>query len=123
MIKYKYMKINIKKIILTALSLFIGINFSLAQTQSIINTPATQTFPPYSQPVYTPQTQTSTQNNVYIPNTYVDPTVSVQAFPTFDSDAPCLDAKYDLKIGSRDYSIFGNVAKLQLFLYSNGIMY
>lgn len=110
------MKLNINKITLIVFFFFMGINFSLAQVQNTINTQ-------YTQPVYTAQSQPFTQNNMYIPNTYSTPIQNTQTFPTFDSDVPCIDAKYDLRIGSRDYSLFGNVAKLQLFLYSNGIMY
>lgn len=45
-----------------------------------------------------------------------------QPFPALADDAPCVDLNYDLKIGSRDYSVYGSVTKLQMFLYSNEYM-
>ncbi len=48
---------------------------------------------------------------------------SIDSFAPIQMDIPCIDAKYDLKLGSRDYALFGNVMKLQLFLYQNEMMY
>ena len=38
-------------------------------------------------------------------------------------DIGCIEIPYDLRVGSRDYALFGNVMKLQLFLYQNEMMY
>ncbi|MFO0743978.1 MAG: InlB B-repeat-containing protein [Candidatus Paceibacterota bacterium] len=43
-------------------------------------------------------------------------------FSPIMNDAPCVDLQYDLRPGSRDYYIYGNVMKLQMFLYQNEMM-
>jgi len=43
-------------------------------------------------------------------------------FLPINMEVPCIEAQYDLHIGSRDYSLFGNVMKLQLFFYQNEMM-
>ena len=48
---------------------------------------------------------------------------SIEIFAPIQMDIPCVEAQYDLHIGSRDYALFGDVMKLQLFLYQNEIMY
>lgn len=47
----------------------------------------------------------------------------ISGFAPIQMDTPCIEAIYDLKIGSRDSALFGDVMKLQLFLYQNEIMY
>ncbi len=47
----------------------------------------------------------------------------INKFAPIQMDIPCIEAQYDLRIGARDYSLFGDVMKLQLFLYQNEIMY
>ena len=46
-----------------------------------------------------------------------------QKFLPIPESVSCIDAEYDLKLGSRDYVLYGNVLKLQHFLFENGIMY
>lgn len=46
-----------------------------------------------------------------------------QKFLPIPETVSCLDAQYDLKLGSKDYVLYGNVLKLQHFLFENGIMY
>lgn len=48
---------------------------------------------------------------------------SIDTFAPIQMDIPCIEAQYDLRVGSRDYALFGDVMKLQLFLYQNEIMY
>lgn len=52
----------------------------------------------------------------------VDAQVEQKFSPIADS-VSCIDAQYDLSFGSRDYALYGNVQKLQHFLFENGIMY
>lgn len=46
----------------------------------------------------------------------------VSGFSAIMNDAPCVKLQYDLKPNSRDYYIYGNVMKLQMFLYQNDLM-
>jgi len=46
-----------------------------------------------------------------------------QKFLPIPESVSCIDAEYDLKLGSKDYVLYGNVLKLQHFLFENGIMY
>jgi uncharacterized repeat protein (TIGR02543 family) len=46
----------------------------------------------------------------------------VSGFASIMNDAPCIKLQYDLKPNSRDYYIYGNVMKLQMFLYQNDLM-
>lgn len=47
---------------------------------------------------------------------------SGQSYPQISEDTPCVDLKSDLRIGTRDYTIFGPITKLQMFLYKNEYM-
>lgn len=47
---------------------------------------------------------------------------NVNDFSIIVDDAPCVDLQYDLRPGSRDYYIYGNVMKLQMYLYQNDLM-
>ena len=48
---------------------------------------------------------------------------SIDNFAPIDFDIECIEIPFDLRMGSRDYALFGNVMKLQLFLYQNEMMY
>lgn len=48
---------------------------------------------------------------------------SISGFAPIQMEIPCIEAQYDLRIGSRDYALFGDVMKLQLFLYQNELMH
>ena len=49
-------------------------------------------------------------------------TYDISSFAPIMNDAPCVSLQYDLKPNSRDYYIYGNVMKLQMFLYQNDLM-
>lgn len=47
----------------------------------------------------------------------------ISSFSALLSDAPCVDLQYDLRPGSRDYYIYGDVMRMQSYLYQNDMMF
>jgi peptidoglycan hydrolase-like protein with peptidoglycan-binding domain len=66
-----------------------------------------------------------TNNNVnyFSAAPYYDPAdFSGQSFPLITKEIPCIDLQYNLSLGKRDYSVFGPITKLQMYLYQNEYM-
>lgn len=50
------------------------------------------------------------------------PNVEMQNFAPINVDLACLESQYDFKVGSRDSALFGEIMKLQTFLFQNNLM-
>lgn len=66
---------------------------------------------------------TTNSSNYVNASAYYNPAdFSGQSFPLITESIPCIDAPYNIGLGSKDYVLFGPIIKLQMYLYQNEYM-
>lgn len=48
---------------------------------------------------------------------------NTESFSPINMDLGCIESNYDYKKGSKDYALFGQIMKLQTYLYQNNLMF